>query len=1042
MRTRKIIAILLAFLFIFSSSVGAAGAPGLSPKTLDVTKPQLNRGDKISLEEAGVDPDEVVRVVVELSGKAPIQVATEKGVRFADLPKAEQLKLQREATQARDKVKKEVTNKKLASKVIQEFTTVMNGFSVEVKYKDIAKIKAISGVKDVYIAKQYELPETTPDMVYSKELVQAQEAWRDYGRKGEGMVIGIIDSGIDPTHKDMVLTNPGTAKLTEELVNSIIAEKGLPGKYFSEKVPYGYNYANNNHNIVDRNSATGAHGMHVAGTSAANGDEENGGVKGVAPEAQLLALRVFPESGQYTYADIYVRAIDDAIALGADVLNMSLGATSGFVAPEDPEQQAIKRAFENGIIVSVSAGNSSMFGDGYFYPYTSNPDYGVVGTPGVSYYSTQVASLENSYLVSSEAIYTIGEEETSAPYLSAGQTPPTIGETYELVYAGLGYPEDFVGKDFTGKFALIKRGELAFVDKTLNAQAAGAAGVIIYNNTDGVVNMATDPAIVIPQLFMLKSDGDRMAAALQDGKTVTVTFTGKVAAVPNPEAGLLSDFSSWGLTPNLDFKPEILAPGGQIYSTVNDNQYETMSGTSMAAPHVAGGSALVLERVDDEFGLEGFDRANLAKNLMLNTAQPIEFDGAYLSPRGQGAGLMQLHAALSTPVVVTYEKTGEAKVPLKEVKGNAVTFKLVAENLSDEDATYVVTGNAQTDYPVNAGGGLYVVAPKLFGSLDLGNVVRINGKTSDTVTVPAGGKTTIQVSVDVSGWDSLLKTYFTNGYWLEGFVRFIDPNDVNPDLVVPYVGFKGEWDKAPIFDYPVWDPMTYYGYTTVLSEESDGFYYIGIDQVTEEIDPNKIAFSPNGDGIQDKVVPLFSMFRNAKEINATVVNSSGRTVATLGSIEYLRKNYYDSGRGDMYYLYDLVWDGKMNGRMVAPEGQYYIKLEGVIDYEGARKQSIMLPVKLDYTKPTINGALGADRQTLTLNISDNLSGVAIYQVWVNGQPVAEGYNANGVVTVNLGQALPVGAKLSVAAIDYAGNYVEKVILQESRRSLTTFNLMN
>ena len=140
--------------------------------------------------------------------------------------------------------------------------------------------------------------------------------------------------------------------------------------------------------------------------------------------------------------------------------------------------------------------------------------------------------------------------------------------------------------------------------------------------------------------------------------------------VPNSAAGKMSDFTSWGITPNLDFKPEITAPGGQIYSTANNNEYQIMSGTSMAAPHVSGGSALVLQRVDAEFGLSGAARSKLAKKFLLNTSKQVEFDGALVSPRRQGAGLMQLHAALSTPVTVTDSKSGEAKVALKEVTDN------------------------------------------------------------------------------------------------------------------------------------------------------------------------------------------------------------------------------------------------------------------------------------------------------------------------------------------------------------------------------------
>src|SRR5699024_12654645 len=100
--------------------------------------------------------------------------------------------------------------------------------------------------------------------------------------------------------------------------------------------------------------------------------------------------------------------------------------------------------------------------------------------------------------------------------------------------------------------------------------------------------MATEPEIEIPQLFMLKSDGDKLSEALSNGEEVTIEFDGETTKIDNPDAGKMSDFSSWGLTPNLDFKPEITAPGGQILSTLNDDEYVFMSGTSIAAPEVDG----------------------------------------------------------------------------------------------------------------------------------------------------------------------------------------------------------------------------------------------------------------------------------------------------------------------------------------------------------------------------------------------------------------------------------------------------------------------
>src|SRR5699024_270939 len=286
------------------------------------------------------------------------------------------------------------------------------------------------------------------------------------------------------------------------------------------------------------------------------------------------------------------------------------------------------------------------------------------------------------------------------------------------------------------------------------------AGAIIYNNTDGIVNMATDDSIVIPQLFMMKTDGDLLAEQLLDGTEVSLTFGDETVKAANPTGGQMSSFTSWGLTPNLDFKPEITAPGGNIYSTLQDDEYGVMSGTSMAAPHISGGSALVLERVDEDFGLKNKKRVDMAKNIMMNTSEVVidqgpaqdalEQENPY-SPRRQGAGLLQLHAALSTPAVVVEAKTGEPKVALKEVD-DTFTFTLEAKNVTNENVTYDLDANVQTDFAFN---GLIGNA-YLTGELDQleaqelidANVTINNG--NDAVTIPANGSVYVKVDVDLS----------------------------------------------------------------------------------------------------------------------------------------------------------------------------------------------------------------------------------------------------------------------------------------------------
>ena len=222
---------------------------------------------------------EKVRVIVELKNQPTIDFAQQKGVKYSDLDESTKESLESAALKQQDEVVSQLSAKKLNINVLENFTTVVNGFSAEVEYGNIKFIKNLENVAEVYIAHEYKRPETKPEMLYSKELVEAQKAWDEYGYKGEGMVVGVIDTGIDPEHRDMILSGETEEELTKDEVDAIAKENGLKGKYYTEKVPYAYNYMDDNDTILDLGKEASMHGMHVSGTVGANGDEENGGLK-------------------------------------------------------------------------------------------------------------------------------------------------------------------------------------------------------------------------------------------------------------------------------------------------------------------------------------------------------------------------------------------------------------------------------------------------------------------------------------------------------------------------------------------------------------------------------------------------------------------------------------------------------------------------------------------------------------------------------------------------------------------------------------------
>ncbi|MBM7615056.1 S8 family serine peptidase [Alkaliphilus hydrothermalis] len=987
MSNRKLLSLILIIALVFSNFAIAVAAPIDSIVSFEQeTLGEFYEGSSIARDPRveGLKDSDLIRIIVELESKPVVDYAIERGISLQKMSIQEVGTISDKLMKEQEVVKASIDKRGIDLVYHHEFVQVLNGFSGTTTLKEARAIEDLSGVKRVTIATEYERPQ--PEMHTSHEIVESMKAW-ELGFKGEGMVIAILDTGVDPSHRDMsILTDPSKAELQQSDVETLIANNTVSeGKWHNYKVPYGYNYADNNTEILDLGPGASFHGMHVAGTAGANGDTSNGGIKGVAPEAQILAMKVFGNDPGMpsTYGDIYVRAIEDSIKLGADVINMSLGSTGAFVLPEDedPARVAIRKATEAGIIVAVSAGNSNHIGDGFANPLAKNPDIGVVGSPSINPQTLSVASIENNKILASALRYKNGE----IVYMPAGSIDPVShfkGKQVNFAYAGLGAVEDFDGLDLTGKIALISRGEYPFVEKIMNAQNNGAIGVIIFNHAgEELINMQYPEEGTIPAIFM----GNIGGVALKELAETTdnyVVFTGNQQLADNPEMGKMSSFTSWGVTPSLDFKPEITAPGGRIYSTFQNNKYGMMSGTSMAAPHVAGGSAVVLERIDKDFPqLALAERSKLAKNILMNTAKPL-LDralynnhyklGNYVSPRRHGAGVMNLYGATTTPaVVVSPADDNLSKVNLKEI-GNVSTFTLKVENFGDTPITYNLTGTVGTDLVLNGANRLETQGVFKAGTIGdaapwLGEFPIAFSATDNTpisqIEVPAGGTVDFKVTLDLThavewSYNAPLAAIFPNGTFVEGFVQLKDAADAVPELSIPYVGFYGDWDKAPIIDDTIYNPngSPYYGNFTSLTwldEAADSFEFLGFDPKTGEFNEDLNVISPNNDGLADHARGLFTFLRNAKAVNINILNENGEVVRKVARDTYVRKNYYDGGDGTRFRANDSwIWDGWINNQ-VAPDGQYYYEVETVIDFEGATPQKVIFPVKVDNQVPTI-----------------------------------------------------------------------------------------
>ena len=923
-----------------------------------------------------------VRVIVSLNKSAAFDHTSKPTGSAASVKKIEQASDQ--VKDGQEKVIKQV-EEITGNKVRRQFGYLVNAFSIDMDLDDIDKVKDLPQVKNVTPVKVYHPTDESAD-----QMAQVQDVWQEQKLKGEGMVISIIDTGIDSSHQDLKLDSGVSTALSKSEVESDKSKLGH-GKYYTEKVPYGYNYADKNDQIVDNGSGE-MHGQHVAGIAGANGQ-----VKGVAPDAQLLAMKVFSNNAKNSgaYDDDIISAIEDSVKLGANVINMSLGSVSSDVDPSDPQQQAVAKASEAGVINVISAGNSGVAGstgDGNPVNNTGTSELSTVGAPGVTPDALTVASAENSKVTTDTVKDELGGVtfSSNSELKGAAQVTTQLESNYfvltkklKLVNMGLGGADDYTAEkkaEVKGQLAVVKRGSYTFSEKVANAKAAGAAGIVIYNNKDdGLLSMALDDK-TFPTLGMSKADGEVLAQAANDGKSIKLKFG--TALIDNSSAGKMSDFTSWGPTPDLDFKPEITAPGGKIYSLANDNKYQQMSGTSMASPFVAGSEALILQGIKKQgLNLSGEELVQFAKNSAMNTSHPFydtEHTKEIISPRRQGSGEINVKDAINNTVEVK-AANGNGAAALKEI-GRQTTFKVTLTNHGKKAQTYAVDNY----------GGPYTQATEA-KSGEIYDTKIVKGQlTTETpkVTVQPGE------SVDVS-FTLTLPYSFQRQNFVEGYVGFEAEDQATPNLVLPYMGFFGSYSQASVSA-----PMLYEGGNSNLintiqslvgvmaSNNNDILGHTGYegDDYSKYTDPDLIAISPNGDGSRDYAYPVLFFDRNYKEYTETITDAQGNKVKSLGVGKEGTKDYYSSSSGKWTTHSLDKWDGTDADGQVVKDGQYIYKVE-FTPATGGSKQELNIPVKVDTQAPEVSDLQVTKDGKLRLKAKDSGSGLdmTMFVAAVNGE---------------------------------------------------------
>lgn len=737
--------------------------------------------------------------------------------------------------------------------VTSEYNALFNGFVLNVPSKYVSDIRYLNGVSEIDYNKplvernlgdgvDYALSNGIVDITASSLTMQKPEGTND----GSGTFIAILDNafylhydadGKQVYHHVYSPLQEADAVVTQaSLKTKIDGAEVFHGKYdeenttyYNNKVPFYYDYGGDSSGRIDPDYDVYAdgqdHGTHVSSIAAGNAGAE---YEGIAPKAQLALMKVFStymEGQEYKsrlYPDSLLNALEDCYYLDVDVINMSLGSNLNDFDDDEIVQEVIRDLNDKGTFVCVAAGNSGKgewSGNALRYWGTDMVETNIISSYANNMAAMTVASTQADTQFFGSALMvdgvnikysdevtnyrsTSGDVEYDPQRYLSDLVEKYKKSEYEFVKIG-GYGEeaDYANVDVEGKIAVVDRGSTTFREKVEIATSHGAVAIIIINNEQTVTefNMRMSfgddnftPAI--PVCFVLYGNRDSFT-----NPEVTTCRLVQNEELPNPDTRTISEYSSDGMRYDLSIKPEISTPGENIKGAVLGavDKYESMSGTSMATPNFAGAVALM---ISEHLGDSNY-RQTINQRLMSTAVPMMEIDksGNHASVRRQGAGLVNLDAALNSDVYLDGidaedNLLGRAKIELKnndDIKAGKLNLEFAAINEGSDTVTYKAT--------------TYVYAPKIV-QYDATNYEKLSGtnfqsvqdvlleKFEDNVTV-APGTSVVTIPEHELGADS--KEYLTKfdfGSIIEGYVILTAEN--KKQLSIPFLGYYGDLASA------------------------------------------------------------------------------------------------------------------------------------------------------------------------------------------------------------------------------------------------------
>ena len=899
-----------------------------------------------------------------------------------------------------------------SAQVEREYDNVLTGFALKAPAGALDAIRRAPGVRAAFLEREGHVNDgATLDSEGGLEAARnggqdpanlsAQLMMRtdQVAQKGEGKVIAVIDTGVDTTHQAFTSELAGTPPLTPQKVAALTSQlgEGKTGVYISQKFPFAYDYADGDNDASPREGGSGFHGTHVAGIAAGNADK----IVGTAPNAQVIVAKVTRSEDDALLDSALLASLDDMLVLHPDVINLSLGWTAGMDNEADTVYATVyKKLQDAGITVNAAAGNAFSTGygnnSGKGLPYASDPDSSVIDEPATYSSVVAVASVENALIRNA---FTVNGKDIGYQR-SRGMNGEKVAYfsdlpagTYEYVDAGFASEEDVAAlkekypDGLAGKIALVSRGKMTYQKKVENLYDLHPAGILVYNNVSVgsliIMNLTTQD---LPAAFISQADGQAMLDAPEHKLSIA---EGQV--LPQSSIYEASEFSSWGVSPDLRLKPEIAAPGGNVFSSIPNGAYEQTSGTSMATPQMAGISAIVLQRVQSDplfASMSARQQADVVQNLIMGTARPLtdaaQTTGALYSPRKQGAGLVDALAATTSSVYPTVVGAAEQSRPKADLGDGTKGwhFDVTLHNLSGVPATYELSSQALSEI---VDGGFFTEHSSDWRGH--GVEITYSGAASAsaegaTVTVPASGEATVGIDVTPgSEFASYVADNTPNGTFLDGFVRFASKTDGQPDLAVPYLGFYGDWGKAPIFDALASQD----GAHTLASWVYNGTtgQQLGYNPLVKDADrigaPNpsqNIISRSDASGAPTVLQPRTGTLRSVHTVNAAYTNADGEKVASFTRFMNW-KSAVDSSTGKMTWLEQghdpMSLDARADAYKNLPDGQYKLTLSAHNDGPSQAEQSISYEFRIDTVAPVVSNleykGEGADT-VLSFDVTD------------------------------------------------------------------------